>query len=126
MKETTTAVADQAMVNPSIGFPYEIKFADSDASPATAQLIETYLARLSQRYDRIVDCNVFVRIPHHGPKLFHVHVQLDVPGKRLATSRDAEPNDSHTSIQTAVKDSFKKIMRQLDDYVTMMRDHKPH
>ncbi len=128
MKETTTAEAiSEVPETPTIGFPYDISFADSETSPATVERIETYLAKLSQRYDRITDCRVIVRIPHnHGPKLFHVHIQLDVPGKRLAVGRDNEPDDSHSEIQTAIKDAFQKITRQLDDFTKIRKEHKAH
>lgn len=125
MKETMTAEAITDLAAPTIGFPYDISFADSDTSPATVERIETCLAKLGQRFDRITDCRVIVRIPHnHGPKLFHVHIQLDVPGKRLAVGKDTEPDDSHSEIQTAIKDAFQKITRQLDDYAKIMKSHK--
>ncbi len=126
MKETFVPEATSDLSGPAIRFPYDISFADSDTSPATVEKIEGYLARLDRHYDRITDCKVFVRIPHKGPKLFHVHIQLDIPGKRLAVSRDAEMDDSHATIQTAIKDAFQKITRQLEDHVSVLKDHKPH
>lgn len=127
MKETTNAASIPAASESTIRFPYDITFADSATSPATVERIETYLAKLDRHYPRITDAKVFVRIPHKtGPKLFHLHIQLDIPGKRLAVSRDVEVDDSHAEIQTAIKDAFQKITRQLDDYVKIRKDHKPH
>lgn len=111
----------------SVRFPYDISFPDSETSPATITRIEEYLARLDRHYDRITSCQVVVRIPHrHGAKLFHVHIQLDVPGKRLAVSRDAEENDRHIEIHAAIKDAFEKITRQLEDFISLRKDHKPY
>lgn len=127
MKETMIASSVSPELSPSIRFPYDISFADSDTSPATVEKIEGYLAKLDRHYDRITDAKVFVRIPHsHGPKLFHIHIQLDVPGKRLAVSRDSEMDDSHAAIQASIKDAFAKITRQLDDFVNQRKDHKPN
>jgi ribosome-associated translation inhibitor RaiA len=127
VKETMAEKSASPAASPSIRFPYDISFADSDTSPATSEKIESYLARLDRHYDRITDAKVFVRIPHnHGPKLFHIHIQLDIPGKRLAVSRDTEVDDSHAAIQTAIKDAFQKITRQLDDFVKLRNEHKPH
>lgn len=128
MKEFNTAqVPDESAAPAAIRFPYDISFADCDTSPATMTRIESYLAKLNRHYDRITDCKVFVRIPHnHGPKIFHIHIQLDIPGKRLAVSRDTEMDDSHAAIQSAIKDAFKKITRQLEDYVSARNDRKGH
>lgn len=128
MKETMVASTVSQDLSSPIRFPYDISFADSDTSPATVEKIEGYLAKLDRHYDRITDAKVFVRIPHHnhGPKLFHIHIQLDVPGKRLAVSRDSEMDDSHAAIQAAIKDAFAKITRQLDDFVKQRNAHKPN
>ena len=127
MKETMIESPVSPGLSPSIRFPYDISFADSDTSPATVEKIESYLAKLDRHYDRITDAKVFIRIPHnHGPKLFHIHIQLDVPGKRLAVSRDSEMDDSHAAIQASIKDAFAKITRQLDDFVKQRKDHKPN
>ena len=127
MKEPTSAGPLTQIAQP-ISFPYDITFADSEASPATRAKIEEYLTRLERHYDRIIDCKVFVRIPHKhgGVRFFHIHIQLDIPGKRIAVSREPEINDDHVDPQMAIKDAFDKVMRQLDDYVKFRREKKPH
>lgn len=111
-----------------IRFPYDISFADSESSPATVAKIEKYLAKLDRFYDRITDCKVFVRIPHKhgGARFFHIHIQLDLPGKRIAVSREPEANDDHTDIQMAIKDAFDKAIRQMEDFVRVRKEHKEH
>lgn len=126
MKEVTTNAPAPQVSEAGIYFPYDITFADSDTSPATVERIESNLARLARHYDRIIDSKVVVRIRQKGFKLFHVHVVLDVPGKRLAVGRDHEADDSHAEIGIAIKDAFQKITRQLDDFVKMRKAHKPY
>lgn len=108
----------------AISFPYEIVFADSDPSPTTRELIESYLADLDDRYKRISSGKVFVRIPHpaRGQRFFHVHIQLDVPGKHLVVSREPESNSNHSDITSAVKDAFDKMERQLKSFLDHKRD----
>ena len=127
MRELTTTAPDPQVFGNKIYFPYDITFADSDTSPATVARVETCLARLAKHYDRIVDSKVVVRIRQKkGLKLFHLHVVLDVPGKRLAVGRDHEADDSHAEIGAAIKDAFLKITRQLDDFVKIRKAHKPY
>jgi ribosomal subunit interface protein len=102
----------------AIYFPYDISFADCESSPATIAKIEGHLAKLERYYDRITDCKVIVRIPHKhgGLRFFHVHIQLDVPGKRLAVSREPEATDDSTDIGAAIKIAFEKITHQLVEF----------
>ncbi|NJL25429.1 MAG: ribosome-associated translation inhibitor RaiA [Calothrix sp. SM1_5_4] len=100
-------------------FPYNISFVDCDSSEALRGLVEDQLTRLSHFYDRITDAKVFVRIPHKhsGARLFHIHVQLDVPGKRLVASREPAVDERHLDVRIAVRDAFQKLTRQLEDFV---------
>lgn len=101
-----------------IYFPYDISFKDTDSSPAIRYQIEQYLAKLSQLHDRITDCRVTVQIPHKrsGNRFFHINISLDLPGKRLAVSREPEVRDEHTDIHTAISCAFHKLTRQLEDF----------
>jgi ribosome-associated translation inhibitor RaiA len=104
----------------TIPFPYDVAFVDSATSPAVRSQIEDNLLRLSHFYERITFARVYVRIPHKHRtqgRQFHVHIQLDVPGRRLAASRETEPDDRHTDIHRAVRDAFMKMTRQLEDFV---------
>ncbi len=117
MNEQTLA-GQESEVQSAIYFPYDISFADCDTSPATITKIEGYLAKLERYYDRITDCKVIVRIPHKhgGLRFFHVHIQLDVPGKRLAVSREPEATDQSTDIGHAIKVAFERITHQLVEF----------
>ncbi|MBX3021404.1 MAG: ribosome-associated translation inhibitor RaiA [Bdellovibrionales bacterium] len=116
-------------VSPSLGgvpYPYDIRFADCENSPATRTYIEEYLERMAHFYDRITYGRVTVRIPHKhgGVRFFHIHVQLDVPGRRLAVSREPEANEKHTDIRLAIRDAFHKMTRQLEDFVKTRNESK--
>ena len=101
-----------------IYFPYTISFKDTAASPAIRFQIEQYLGKLSQVYDRITDVRVTVQIPHKrsGIRFFHINIQLDLPGKRLAVSREPEIKEERTDIYTAISSAFHKIVRQVEDF----------
>lgn len=101
-----------------IYFPYEISFKDMAPSDAIRFQIVQYLAKLSRMSQRITGCRVIVQLPHRrsGNRYFHIHAALDLPGKRLAVSREPEMKDEHTDIRTAISATFHKLGRQLEDY----------
>ena len=102
-----------------IAFPYDISFIDCAPSPAVRFQVEECLAKVAQIHDRIMDCKVAVRIPHKRShnRFFHIHIQMDVPGRRLAVSREPEMNEKHIEMQTAIRKAFHKLTRQLEDYL---------
>jgi ribosome-associated translation inhibitor RaiA len=119
MQTTTSDDAQLPQSTADIPFPYDISFVDSSPSDAVRFQIEEHLSRLGRFYDRITDCRVIIRIPHKhgGARFFHIHLQLDVPGKRLAVSREPEVKDEHTAVRIAIRDAFHKLTRQLEDFV---------
>ncbi|HMN68066.1 MAG TPA: HPF/RaiA family ribosome-associated protein [Bdellovibrionales bacterium] len=125
MKQLDSAAT--ASVEPEsdlIPFPYEIRFDDSASSPATRDLIESHLSALPGIYQRITRAQVAVRIPHKhgGLRFFHIHIQLDVPGKKLIVSREPEANEAHTDIRLAVKDAFGKLEHQLEVFAKLKKN----
>ncbi len=110
----------------AIPFSYDIRFDDCEPSAAVRFEIEKQLSRLSRFFNRITDCRVGVRIPHKrgGNRIFHINIQLDVPGKRIAVNRQPELRDDHSEIHLAIHDAFHKLTRQLEDYVKSRRVRK--
>lgn len=126
MNSTTTAGTPLESQEVVVPFPYDIQFADCDVSPATRYFIEENFARLAHFYDRITYARAIVRIPHKhgGVRLFHIHLQLDVPGRVLVVSREPEADDAHIEIHVAIRDAFAKLTRQLEDFVKARKNHK--
>ncbi len=118
---------EDANLDNEIYFPFDVSFVDCDTSASTRELVEKHLTKLARFYDRITDCKVAIRIPHKHQhttsRIFHVHVQLDVPGKRLAVSREPELNREHSDISMALRDAFQKIIRQLEDFIRTRKEH---
>lgn len=109
-----------------VPFPYDVRFVDCEVSPAVRHLCEEYLARMAHFYDRIDFGRVYLRIPHkHGHnRFFHVHVQLDIPGRRLVASREPEVNDKHMDVRLAIRDAFHSLQRELVDFTKRRNSHK--
>lgn len=105
--------------------PLDITFRDMTPSAAVEAAIERWAARLEHRYGRIQGCTVVVEQPHHHHRQgnrFHVHVELTVPGREIA-SRGAE----HENAYVAIAEAFRAARRQLQDHARIQRgDVKRH
>lgn len=107
----------------------QITFRNIDASSAVEAKIRERARELEQFYDRIVSCRVVIEGPNrrrHGD-LFHIRVDLKVPGKEIVVKRDPPEHYAHEDIYVAVRDCFDAVRRQLEDHVRRRRgDVKAH
>jgi ribosomal subunit interface protein len=107
----------------------QVTFRNIDASPAVEAAIRERARELDKFFDRIVSCRVVIEAPNrrrHGD-LFHVRVDLKVPGKEIVVKRDPAEHHAHEDIYVAVRDCFDAVRRQLEDHVRRRRgDVKAH
>jgi ribosomal subunit interface protein len=99
--------------------PVEITFRNMSASAALEENVREKVAKLEQFCDRIINCRVVVEGAHrHHYKghLFHVRIELSVPGQELVVSRDPSENQSHADVYVAVRDAFDAVRRQLERF----------
>ncbi len=69
-------------------------------------------------------CRVVVETPHrrhHQGMLYHVRIDLTVPGGELALSREPAAHHAHEDVFVAIRDAFDAAVRQLEDYVRRRR-----
>jgi len=120
---------------------------------APSEVVEAHIREAAQKldtfYDEIMGCRVLVEIPHQHHrkgKLYHVRIDLTVPGgefvikraPRLVTDRpsrfrkapeDVELEESrelskyhaHDDIQLTIRDAFDAARRKLQDYARRRR-----
>jgi len=109
--------------------PIEINFRQMEPSEALETRIREKIQGLEQLYDRIMSCHVVVELSnknHHQGNLFHVRIDLRVPGKELVVSRDPK-NHAHEDAYVAVRDAFDAMKRQLKSHARVQRqDVKTH
>jgi cold shock CspA family protein/ribosome-associated translation inhibitor RaiA len=110
--------------------PVQISFRGMQPSDAVEAKIRERAAKLDRFYDRLMSCRVVVESPHrhhHQGKLFHVRVDLTVPGGELAVTREPAEHHAHEDVFVAVRDAFDAAQRQLEDYARRQRgDLKVH
>jgi ribosomal subunit interface protein len=100
--------------------PLQITFRGISPSEAIEARIHKKVAKLDKIYDRVMSCRVAVETPHrrhHQGKLYHVRVDLTVPGGELVVNREAHEKQAHGDVYVAIRDAFNAAQRQLLEYV---------
>lgn len=106
--------------------PVQITFRDMEPSPAIEQRVREKTAKLERFFDRITSCRVLIEAPHvhqHKGRLFHVRVDLTIPGGELVVSRNPSEHHAHEDVYVAIRDAFKAAERQLDEHAEKIRGH---
>jgi ribosome-associated translation inhibitor RaiA len=93
-------------------------------SPAVEEIVARWVERLEQAYDRIQKCSVVVDQPHkhkHQGRHFQVRIDVSVPGREIAVTRDPVDDGSHEDVYVALSDAFRAARRQLQDHARIQR-----
>ena len=99
--------------------PIQISFRNMDHSDAIETLVRERAEKLEKYYGRLTSCRVMVEAPqrrHHKGKLYHVRLELGVPGKELVVSRHPDKKHEHQDAYLAVRDAFRAAERRLEDH----------
>jgi ribosome-associated translation inhibitor RaiA len=110
--------------------PLEIVFRGMTRSEAIEASIQGHVGRLEKFHDRVMSCRVMVeqshRHHHHG-NLYHVRVDLKMPGRELVVSREPGAHHEHEDINVTIRDAFDAARRRLEDHARRSRgDVKSH
>ncbi|OFV96396.1 MAG: hypothetical protein A3F68_10375 [Acidobacteria bacterium RIFCSPLOWO2_12_FULL_54_10] len=128
--------------------PMQITFRNMEPYPIAEEWIRSEAAKLNEFYDRIMSCRVVVEIPsrhHRWGSLYHVRIDLTLPGGELVVKRQPSLHSSiqqihqdkfvkhlevkapHKELRQAIDDAFKAMGRRLQDYARRQRgDVKTH
>jgi len=104
--------------------PLQITFRNMEGSEAMKTNIEDRAGKLHQVSDQIMGCRVMVEARHRhrqAGNLYHVRIDLTVPGNELVVSREAHEHHSHTDVYVAIRDAFDAARRQLENYARQRR-----
>jgi cold shock CspA family protein len=122
--------------------PLQISFRNMKSSEAVDARIREEVAKLETFYNGIMRCRVIVEIPHrHHRKgdLYHVRIDMTVPGAELVVKREPslhaslrdidseketksfEAHAAHKDVFVVIRDAFKEARRQLQDFARRER-----
>ncbi len=99
--------------------PLQITFRNMPPSEAIEAKINEKAAKLDRYFNRIMSGHVVVEETqrrHHQGKLFSVRIDITVPGRELAVTRE-ENEDPYV----AVRDAFNTAARRLEEYARQKR-----
>lgn len=111
--------------------PMEITFRHMDPSPAVEARIHEKAEKLDRFYENVMGMRVVVEAPHEHKsqgKLFHVRIDLTVPGGELVVSKGHHhQSQAHEDVYVALRDAFDVAKRRLEEYSRQQRgDVKAH
>jgi len=104
--------------------PLQITWRGIKHSDAAEAQIREKAEKLDQFYDRIMGCRVMVESPHehhHKGNLFHIRIDITVPGGEIVVRRSPEAHSAHEDIYVVIRDAFDAARRQLQDYARKQR-----
>jgi ribosomal subunit interface protein len=86
--------------------------------------IRKHITKLEKFSDRISDCRVVIAVPHrhhHQGNIYHVQINLTVPGSELVVNRQPPAQQTHEDLHVAIRDAFENAERQLKEYAQLRR-----
>jgi ribosomal subunit interface protein len=104
--------------------PLSITFRGVDPSPAVKDAVQERADKLEKFYGDIMHCHVVVEKPHqhhHKGNLYHIRIDVTVPGNELVVQRAPEAHHAHEDPYVAIRDAFDSMRRQLEDYARIRR-----
>jgi ribosomal subunit interface protein len=110
--------------------PVQITFRNLDTSPTVEAKVRGRVEELEKFYSGIISCHVLIEAPsrrHREGRLYHIRVDLKVPGREIVVKRDPSEHHAHEDVYVAVRDCFDAVRRQLEDHARRQRgDVKAH
>jgi len=110
----------------------QVSFRNMDRSDAVEAAVREAAGKLERFHDRITGCHVLIEAPHRRHqqgKLYHVRVDVLVPGGEVVVNRDPPEHHAHEDVYVAIRDAFDAARRRLEDYVrrhfTEVKAHEP-
>jgi len=104
--------------------PVQITFRGMESSKAVEESIRDHVEKLERYYDGIIGCRVVLEAPHrqhHQGNLFHVSIDIKVPGAEILVSRDKGDKHDHEDAHVAIRDAFLSARRRLEDFSRKQR-----
>ena len=108
----------------------QITFSGTPHSSIVEAAIEKKIENLHKLNAHMLACHIVVSSAHHShhaSNVYHVLIEISVPGKDIIVSREDHSERAHEDVYVAIRDAFAAARRQLEDYTHIRRgDVKTH
>jgi cold shock CspA family protein/ribosome-associated translation inhibitor RaiA len=98
----------------------QITFRGMETSPSVEAQVRRRAEELYQISDRVTACRVTLEAAHRRHRqgmIYHVHVDLAVPGGKIVVNREPGENHAHEDMHVAVRDAFDAARRRLQGHM---------
>jgi ribosomal subunit interface protein len=109
--------------------PLQITWRNIEPSAALEARIHELAERLEKFSAQIIHCHVIVEAPHkrgHQGHVYEVHIQVTTPGGSVVANREHRSQHAHEDVYVALRDAFRAVRRQLEDYERKRRQDVKH
>jgi len=109
--------------------PLQITFRQMEPSEALEKRIRLLAERLDHFSSHIMGCHVTIEAPHQHQqqgRIYEVRIELTVPQRELLAHREHRARHSHEDVYVALRDAFRAVRRQLEDYEREHRQDVKH
>lgn len=96
--------------------PAQVTFRNLDRSEFIENAVLEKIEKLEHVTDRVTSCRVAVEALHrhqHKGHLYHVRIDLTVPGKELVVGHEGHDKHAHEDVYVAIRDAFNAMTRML-------------
>lgn len=107
----------------------QITFRNLRHSDAIERDVLSRIDDLEKYDDKITSCRVVIESPHHHHhkgNLYHVRIDIRLPGTELVVNRDSDQDHAHEDVYVAIRDAFEAMERQLKKYINRRRQDVKH
>lgn len=104
----------------------QITFRGMETSEFLEQDIRKKAEKLQEFFSSIISCHVVVEMHHkrhNQGNLFHVRLDILLPGKEVVVSRESVEDHAHEDPYVVVRDAFDAAKRQLQNYHEKLKGH---
>lgn len=94
----------------------QVTFRGMDPSEFVTARIREATTKLEEIESRLTGCHVTVEARHrhhHKGQIYHVNIDLTLPGAEIAVSREPEQDHSHEDVYVAIRDAFDAARRRI-------------
>jgi len=98
----------------------QISFRGMDASESAEEQVRRRAEELGEFSDRVVACRVVLEAVdqrHRQGRIYHVRVDLVVPGGPIVVDREPGKDHAHEDLHVAIRDAFDAVRRRLQDHM---------